>query len=184
MERLSRGTCWVIWSAAGNHGTRRGVPERTMPGECERWQGLPDIIGSSGRSTLRRTKWPWRQSWTLHPEPLKATHRPSPLDQSSVDVLTLWIRQASYVPPSLFQGQVPMQVNAVGDHGHGKRQAVEGQGSRQQLEHKAEKFQGCCSHCATWGRKRADCRQRLAQQFRRTGQQAQCLSTAADSLTD
>ena len=50
------------------------------------------------------------------PELMKATLCQVPLGQRrGVDALKVWIRQASCVLPGLFQGQVPMQVNAVGD---------------------------------------------------------------------
>ena len=55
------------------------------------------------------------------PEPVKATLCHSPLDQKrSFDVMKLWMREASYVLPDLFSGQVLTQVSVVGDGGKGK----------------------------------------------------------------
>ena len=56
-----------------------------------------------------------RQSWTMLLSLWKRRAMSSPLDQRrGVDALKLWIREASFVLPGFFQGQVPMQVNAVG----------------------------------------------------------------------
>ena len=48
VETLARGMCCVIRCASGNHGTRRGVPERIVTGECEHWQGVLDIVDRVG----------------------------------------------------------------------------------------------------------------------------------------
>ena len=34
VDTLACGIRWVIWSATWDHGTRRGVPKRTVAGEC------------------------------------------------------------------------------------------------------------------------------------------------------
>ena len=62
-------------------------------------------------------------------EPLKATLSQQPLDQRrSVDSLKLWIREASFLF-DLIQGQLPVQMNAVGDGRTGKK--GKGLGQRQ-----------------------------------------------------
>ena len=62
-------------------------------------------------------------------EPVEATLCQSPLDQRrSVDSLKLWIREASFLF-DLIQGQLPVQVNAVGDGRTGKK--GKGLGQRQ-----------------------------------------------------
>ena len=71
------------------------------------------------------------------PEHTKGTLCQSPSDQRrSVDALTLWLRDASYVLPRLLEGQISMQVSALGDGG--KRQDGQGQGQGQRLRQKQE----------------------------------------------
>ena len=110
------------------------------------------------------------------PEPLKATLCQSPLDQRrTVDALKLWTREASYVLPGLFQGQVLVPVSAVGDGGKARRARARARRARTGVKtrsptrrtmaasQQAAEFQGCCSHCAKWSHKRAEWRTQLAQ---------------------
>ena len=80
-----------------------------------------------------------------------------------------------------------MQVNAIGDGGKAKKgKGKKGNGKGKGKDNnkskngdackgkdrdnnwisgqQATQFQGCCSHCAKWGHKRAECRTRLAHQ--------------------
>ena len=120
METLICGIRWVFWSATRNHGTRRGVPERTVAGECQCWQGLPDIVDRVGDQDccVRRGQWntisgavPVATIMDHAPELVKATLCQSPLDQRrSAEALKCCTREASYVLPGLFQSQLSMHA--------------------------------------------------------------------------
>ena len=80
----------------------------------------------------------------------------------TVEALMLWMRDASYVLPRLFQGQVPMQVNVVGDGGKGKgkdksksKKSDRGQGKDRAHNwnsgQQEGQFQCYCSYCEKCG---------------------------------
>ena len=86
------------------------------------------------------------------PELMKATLCQVPLGQRrSLDALKLWIRQASCVMPGLFQGRVPMQVNAVGDGAKERRAQARKKGKGKGKNSGKDGAASSCKRCGKFG---------------------------------